>query len=98
MTQEEQHDSLKHQLGVSYMLCTMLRDVYSDFIAEARKVHTFAGNKKFNKAVNEAMLAMNNAQRHLNFDLDMNNSQENKKAFSDDYLEVREYLENYFKK
>lgn len=98
MTNEEQHESLKHQLGVSYMLCTMLRDVYSDFITEAKKVHPLAGNKKFNKAINGAMIAMNNAQRHLHVDLDLNNSTENKKAFSDDYLEVREYLENYFKK
>lgn len=93
---EEQHELLKRMLGVSYMLCTMTRDVYSDFINEAKKVHPLAGNKKFNKSISNALVEMVNAQRHLHIDLDLNNSADNKKAFSDDYLEAKEYLEKFF--
>ena len=96
-TPEQLHQHLKHQLSVSYMLCTLLRDVYSDFLIDAKEAHPLASNKKFNKAINEAMIAMNNAQRHLHVDLDISNSQENKKNFSDDYLHLKKYIEDFYK-
>ena len=92
---EKRHEKLKRLLGVTFMLQTMARDTYTDFIELAKEEHKLAGNKKYKGATNDTLMGLINAERHLRVSLDDKNSAENKKAFSDDYIELQKIIETF---